>query len=257
VSRPDPSPDPSPSSAAQPLAPEGASVVIPAYNEERRVAATVAAARRLPGVDLVVVVDDGSADATAAVASQAGATVVRAEQNAGKAAAMERGADAVARAESAAGVGHRPLLFLDADLEGSALEAAPLLGPVLAGEADMTIATLPAQPGGGRGFVVRLASDGVAEASGWRPTQPLSGQRALTREAIEAARPLASGFGVEVGLSIDLLRAGFRVQEVPVDLRHRVTGTDWRAQVHRGRQFWAVWRALRARGVGPRLPIPR
>jgi hypothetical protein len=122
----------------------------------------------------------------------------------------------------------------------------------------MTIATLPPQatPAGGRGFVVRLARDGVAEATGWTQEQPLSGQRAITRAAFSAALPLAAGWGVEVGLTIDVLRQGLRVAEVPVDLHHRVTGTDWRAQAHRARQFWDVWRALRARGVGPAVPVP-
>jgi hypothetical protein len=151
----------------------------------------------------------------------------------------------------------RPLLFLDADLEQTASAAAPLLDAVRDGRADVAIATLPAQPGGGHGFVVNLASTGIADATGWTPTQPLSGQRALTRDAFTSALPLARGFGVEVGMTIDLLRQGYRVVEVPVELRHRVTGRDLRAQRHRARQFWAVWRALRARGVGPRLPIPR
>ena len=123
----------------------------------------------------------------------------------------------------------------------------------------MTIATLPPQSsaGGGHGFVVRLARDGVQQATGLRQDQPLSGQRAITRAAFDAALPLASSWGVEVGLTIDVLRHGFRVAEVPVDLHHRVTGRDWRAHVHRGRQYWAVWRALRARGVGPVVPLPR
>lgn len=236
---------------------DGVAVVIPAFREEDRVAATVASAAQIGGVDLVVVVDDGSDDATASVAEAAGAAVVRAPTNRGKAAAMELGADEVARREDAAGVPHRPLLFLDADLEDSAAAAAPLLGPVRSGAADMAIATLPAQPGGGHGFVVRLARDGVRQATGWEPAQPLSGQRALSREAFQAARPLAPGWGIEVGLTIDLLRQGFRVVEVPIEVRHRVTGSDWRAQLHRGRQFWAVWRALRRRGVGPALPLPR
>jgi hypothetical protein len=59
---------------------------------------------------------------------------------------------------------------------------------------------------------------------------------------------LAAGFGVETALSIDLLRAGLRLQEVPCDLQHRVTGTDWRAQRHRLRQFRHVARALASRG---------
>ena len=245
-------------SDSEPLPSTGSSrrtaVVIPAYNEERRIAATVSGAARIPGVDLVVVVDDGSTDRTAAAATGAGADVVVAPANGGKAAAMELGADRVAAIDG--GSGDHVLLFLDADLEESAARAEPLLA-ALADGVDATIATLPAQPGGGRGFVVTLARDGIAEATGFVATQPLSGQRALTRQAFETARPLARGFGVEVGMTIDLLRAGHTVVEVPVDIRHRVTGKDWRAQVHRGRQFWAVWRALRARGVGPRLPIPR
>jgi hypothetical protein len=118
----------------------------------------------------------------------------------------------------------------------------------------MTIAILPKQlaPGGGRGLVVNLAKDGIQRATGWTPTQPLSGQRCLTREAFEAALPLAKGFGVEVGLTIDLLRKGFRVAEVEVDLHHRVTGKDWRAQLHRGRQWRDVARALVRRNVLPR-----
>jgi hypothetical protein len=60
-------------------------------------------------------------------------------------------------------------------------------------------------------------------------------------------QPLARGFGVEVGLTIDALRAGARVVECPVPLRHRVTGTGWRDQWHRARQYRDVRRALAAR----------
>jgi GT2 family glycosyltransferase len=229
--------------------PGAVAVIIPAKNEAARIAATVTAARLLPGVDLVVVVDDGSSDRTAHTAYGVGAVVTRHQRNRGKAAAMETGAALVARLEREAGEAPRALLFLDADLEGTAAAAGALIPPVLAGEADMTIAVLPPQqrPGGGHGFVVRLAAEGIESATGWTPTQPLSGQRALTREALVAALPLARGFGVETGLSIDLLRQGFRVREVEVDLQHRVTGTDVRAQIHRARQYRDVALALSAR----------
>ncbi len=226
--------------------------VIPAKDEAERIASTVAAARQIPGVDLVVVVDDGSADGTAAAAEGAGATVVRHEQNRGKAAAMETGAAAVAERDAG---GPRHLLFLDADLTDSAAAAGPLIDPVRRGDADMTIGVLPRQvradgsKAGGHGFVVRLAREGISTATGWQPEQPLSGQRCLTREAFEAARPLASGFGVETALSIDLGRKGFRILEVPIEVRHRATGTDLRGQLHRGRQFLHVGRALARRGV--------
>ncbi len=149
------------------------------------------------------------------------------------------------------------LLFLDGDLEDTAAMAGPLVEPVRDGTADMTIATLPSQrtAGGGHGLVVRLARSGIERATGWEPTQPLSGQRCLTGTAFRAALPLAHGFGVEVGLSIDLLRQGFRVREVEVPFQHRVTGADWRSQVHRGRQWLDVARALARRGVASIGPL--
>lgn len=228
--------------------------VIPAKDEAERIVATVEAVRKIAGVDLVVVVDDGSSDGTAEAAERAGAIVVRHPRNRGKAAAMETGAAAVAEKDGAQA---RHLLFLDADLADSAAGAEPLIEPVLAGRADMTIGMLPAQvrpdgsKAGGHGFVVRLARAGIEQATGWAPEQPLSGQRCLTRVAFEAALPLAQGFGVEAALSIDLGRKGFRIIEVPIDVRHRATGTDLRGQLHRGRQFLHVRRALAARSALP------
>ncbi|SEG77180.1 Glycosyltransferase involved in cell wall bisynthesis [Nonomuraea solani] len=226
-------------------------VVIPAANEADRIAATVKAAAALPGVDLVVVVDDGSADQTGRVARAAGARVVRHSRNRGKAAAMETGAEAVRlldRDEEDEGAVPRHLLFLDADLGATAQAAAPLIEPVRAGTADMTIAVFSTRVKlGGHGLVVRLSKEGIRRATGWSPAQPLNGQRCLTRAAFEAARPLAHGFGVETALTIDLLRRGYRITEVEVEMAHRATGTDWRAQLHRARQLRDVARALAAR----------
>jgi hypothetical protein len=94
-----------------------------------------------------------------------------------------------------------------------------------------------------------LAGAGIEQATGWRPTAPLSGQRCISRALFDAVQPLAGGFGVETGLTIDVLRRGGRVVECPVDLRHRVTGTSWADRRHRARQYVEVWRALYARGV--------
>ena len=224
--------------------------IIAAKDEAARIVSTISAVRGIAGVDLVIVVDDGSSDATGRLAGEAGAVVVGHPRNRGKAAAMATGARVAADRDVSDPAGRaRLLLFVDADLEGSAANLAVLIAPVASGKADMTIATLPPQltAGSGHGFVVRLARNGIESLAGWTPTQPLSGMRCLSREAFEAASPLARGWGVEVGLTIDVLRAGLRVVEVPCALQHRVSGSDWRGQVHRARQYRDVWLALAVR----------
>lgn len=243
----------------------GVAVVIPAKNEAERIEATVLAAQAIAEVDLVVVVDDGSTDETVAAALAAGAQVEAHDRNRGKAAAMQTGAATVARLDTGVHQ-HSPrvLLFIDADLAESAAHCAPLVGPVLAGTTDMTIALLPSQHqvAGGRGRVVDLARTGISRATGWTATQPLSGIRCMSRRAYDAGLPLASGWGVETALTIDLLRQGFRVEEVPCELFHRVTGDDLAGRLHRAAQYRDVARALLARGLvvarpahGRRTPV--
>lgn len=224
-------------------------VVIPAYNEADRIAATVIAARTLPGVDVVVVVDDGSTDRTWLAARDAGARALRYRGNRGKGMAMAVGAVEVAKLDQRQPAdGPRHLLFLDADLGVTAGCAGPLIAPVASGEADVTIAVFAARVKlGGHGFVVRLSGAGIRLATGWTPAQPLNGQRCLSRDAFEAARPLARGFGVETAMSIDLRRKGMRILEVEVEMAHRATGSDLRARLHRGRQFADVAMALATR----------
>ena len=230
-------------------APDEVAVVVPARNEADRIQATVTAALGLPAAAVVIVVDDGSKDGTADAARSAGAVVTRHTRNRGKGAAMETGAEAVALLDQRERRDRpRHLLFLDADLGRTAAAAGPLVEPVLAGTADMTIAVFATTVKlGGHGLVVGLSGAGIRRATGWRPAQPLNGQRCLTRAAFEAARPLARGWGVETALSIDLLRKGLRVTEVEVELAHRATGTGMHAQLHRARQLTDVARALAAR----------
>ncbi|USQ76474.1 glycosyltransferase family 2 protein [Ornithinimicrobium cryptoxanthini] len=234
--------------------PARVAAIVPAKDEEDRLGATLDALAQIGSIDLVVVVDDGSTDGTLRIANLAGVQTVKHQVNLGKAQAMTSGAKVVALLEAEAGGAFqtdnpRALLFVDADLEDSARNLDVLCGPVVSGEADMAIATLPPQKttGGGFGFVVRLARDGIARLTGREMGQPLSGMRCITREAFESALPLAKGWGVEVGLTVDVLRGGGRVVEVPVELHHRVTGRDLRSQLHRARQYRDVRRALRAR----------
>lgn len=230
-------------------------VVIPAKDEADRIGITARVARAIPNVDLVVVVDDGSSDQTQDVARSVGAVAVRHSVNRGKASAMETGAGVVAMRD-APDEPPRLLLFLDADLGETAVATSVLVEPVVSGLVDCSIAVLPPQRGaGGHGLVTGLSRRAIARATGWVPNAPLSGQRCLTRDAFEEARPLAHGWGVETGMTIDLLVAGYTLVEVPCDLRHRATGHNVAGQLHRARQYRDVALAVNTRRLR-RVAVP-
>lgn len=224
-------------------------VIIPAKDEADSIGATIRACKALPRADLFVVIDDGSTDNTGEAARSAGAVVVRHSVNRGKASAMETGAKVVAMRDPEDGP-RRLILFLDADLGDSAAETYPLVEAVIQGRTDCAIAALPRQAGaGGHGFVTRLSRRAIRWASGWEPLQPLSGQRCLRAEAFFDCLPLAHKWGVETGMTIDLLVKGYSVQEVPCDLRHRATGNDMAGYRHRFSQFRYVFLASATRFV--------
>jgi glycosyltransferase involved in cell wall biosynthesis len=219
--------------------------LVPAHDESDRIGPTVRAIADLRGVTEVVVVDDGSRDGTADLALAAGATVLRVQTRLGKGTAVEGALDRIAPADV--------WLFADGDLGGSATALAPVLDAVLLGRADLAIAAFPPQPGGGLGTVKRFAAEAIRVLGGFRATQPLSGQRAMTAEALRACRPLAPGFGMETAMTIDAARAGLRIEEVSAPgLTHRATHRDLRGFVHRGRQGLDI-----ARAVAVRLPRRR
>ena len=209
--------------------------LVAARNETGRIGSGVSAL--LPLVDEVVVVDDGSTDATGSEASAAGATVLRSRGRNGKGGALE---GALRRLEPA-----DVWLLADGDLGATAAGLVRLVEVVSSGGADLAIAVLPSARAGGFGLVKRTAAHLIRGQSGFRASEPLSGQRALTGHALEAVRPLASGFGVETAMTIDAVRAGLRVVEIPIEgLEHRATYRTPRGFLHRGRQGWDIAKAV-------------
>lgn len=214
------------------------SVLIPAYNEAELIEKTVKASFSIPYVNQVVVVDDGSIDSTATLAKRAGAKVKRMPFNGGKGEALNMGVELLANPF---------VLLLDADLGESAAKAAPLLDPVLEGEADMSIAIFPPSgKKGGFGFVKRLAVWGIKRyGNGLEVKAPLSGQRAMTIDVLKEVFPFAKGYGVEVALTIKAAKAGFIVKEILVPFtHHKETGRDLEGFKHRGKQFKDVFKTL-------------
>ena len=221
--------------------PEPLSILVAARDEADRIAATVARLRHdFPSAELIVV-DGDSRDGTARIAEDAGATVIRFGRR-GKGEALSAG-------ERAAPPG--PLLLCDADLLGS-------LAPLAESDADLVVASFSRRSGGGFGIVKRVARKVIALRTGVAPREPLSGQRWLSEHARAATFPLAPGFGCEVRMTVDALRAGLTLHEVEVDLEHRATGRDLPGFLHRGRQLLDVLLAIGPLAVnhrGLRIPL--
>ncbi len=219
-------------------------VVIAAYNEGDRIAATVEALRSaFPGAKIFVA-DDGSTDDTAARAAQAGAEVVSSGKLIGKGGAASLGARAALLTEP------ELVLLCDGDLAESAAALGVLLEAVESGEGDVAVARFARKVGGGFGFAVGFARWAINNLVGLELAAPISGQRAIRADALGQVLPFAPRFGMEIGMTVDATRAGYSVIEVEVDLEHRATGRSWRGFAHRFRQlidFVAVWLSRRLR----------
>ena len=216
-------------------------VLVAARDEEETIARTVTSLRAAFPEAEVIVADDGSRDGTAEAAEEAGATVLRLPR-------LGKG-QALSAAERAAPPGR--LLLCDAELEGD-------LRGLMNGSGDLVVAAFAERSGGGFGIAKTAGRALVRLRAGLELREPLSGQRSVSQRVRAAAFPLAPGFGCEVRMTIDAARAGLRVDEVTLPLRHRATTRDYRGFVHRGRQLVDTLLGagpLRVNFRGRRLPL--
>ncbi|HYM45418.1 MAG TPA: glycosyltransferase [Solirubrobacteraceae bacterium] len=258
-------------------------IVVAALDEADRIGATLAAlARAFPGAP-VFLADDGSTDATAELARAAGATVVRSERIIGKGQAMTAGVRAVlsdvdffwgpARAcAPARGYGEKdnssaessepsvvepsvvepsvaePIVVLcDGDLGDCADRLGRLADAVRSDHADVAVAVFARRVGGGFGLALRFARWAIRRRCGLLTRAPISGQRALRAGVLRDVLPFAPGFGMEIGMTIDAVRAGHRLLEIDLDLAHRATGRTPAGFAHRARQLVDFMRVYLAR----------
>lgn len=182
-----------------------ATVVIPALNEERRIAEVVAYALADTATDEVLVIDDSSIDNTATLAREAGARVLTSSML-GKGASMRDGVDAA----------HNELVvYLDGDLAGLQPGiVSDLCRPLLRNEADF----VKARFGRGGGRVTELTAKPMLKV--FFPelahlSQPLGGIVAARRSLLQTMN-FEDGYGVDIGLVLDAHRAGARVDEVDI-----------------------------------------
>jgi len=168
--------------------------ILPAYNEARTIERIIKILREVPELNEIIVVSDGSTDATTNVARKAGAIVLELTSNKGKGAAMFAGAQFTSQ---------EVLLFLDADLEGLLPEQViSIIAPVLKNEADMTIGIFK------QGRPLTDWSQAVAPY--------LSGQRAIKRDLFLKAGLANSRYDAEVRLTHFAKENSWRVLEIPL-----------------------------------------
>jgi dolichol-phosphate mannosyltransferase len=192
-----------------------ATVVVPAFNEERGLAVVLDQLRplRACGVD-VLVVDDGSSDRTALVGEAAGVRVVRRERNGGKGAAIRTGLQTVSTDR---------VVVIDAD--GTyPVHAIPAMIRLL-DHHDVVLGSRTL----GRGnipFLNRLGNAALRNAiraiSGFGSADPLTGLYALRREHFDALDLRSSGFGIEAEIAIKSALLGLRAIDHPIAYGARI-----------------------------------
>ena len=201
-------------------------VIIPAYNEAENLPSTLS---RIPRGKLhnphIIVVDDGSTDGSAAVARQHGAhTVVSHPRNRGLGAALRTGLAAARDMDARAAV------YVDADGEYPPEQIPELLKPIESGETDYVLGsrylgTRERQP-----FIRLLANVAftglLCLASGRRITDGQTGFRAFSRRALECAE-IIHDYNYAQVLTLDLLKKGMRLKEVPISYRFRTRGKSF------------------------------
>lgn len=191
-------------------------VVIPALDEEPAIGRVLDA---VPGwVDEVVVVDNGSTDATAAVARARGARVVR-EERRGYGTACRTGVEALEPGEV--------IVFVDGDFSDPPEQMARLVDPIVDGRADFVLGAR-VSTGGGRHPMTRVQRAGNGLACRminviWQARySDLGPFRAIRRSALEALRLRDGNFGWTVEMQIEAVRRGLRVEEVRTEHRRRI-----------------------------------
>jgi glycosyltransferase involved in cell wall biosynthesis len=221
-------------------------VIVAARDEADRIVETLEALQRaFPGSRLVVA-SDGSKDDTSRRAAEAGAEVASSDgRPRGKGGAM------TVAARPLLPLAERPapptFVLCDGDLGASAERLVALAEAVETGRCDLAVASFARSEGGGFGIALGFARRAIRSLTGLELRAPISGQRAMRGELLLRLLPFADGFGMEIGMTVDAVRAGYRVEEVELDLAHRPTGRTLSGFVHRGRQLLAFARVYVSR----------
>lgn len=208
-------------------------VLIAARNEADSIPGAIAALKEtFPGAEIWVA-DDASEDGTNDLALAAGAHVVRRGRVHGKGGNMTACAEAMLSAPEPPST----VLLCDADLALSAGQLGRLVEAVENDECDLAVAAFARRVGGGFGIALGFSRWVIEKRCGASPIAPISGQRAMKVDVLRAVLPFAPAYGMETGMTIDAVRAGYRLGEYELELAHRATGRTLGGFIHRFRQM--------------------
>ncbi|MFZ5943415.1 MAG: glycosyltransferase family 2 protein [Bacillota bacterium] len=216
------------------------SVLIPAFNEEKNIIDTILGLKKIPSIKQIIVIDDGSSDSTSNLCNRLDVEIITLKKNGGKGNALNVGSKYI--------IGDF-IALVDGDLGLSSEELKKLINPVVSGTVDMTIAAFPpASRKGGFGVAKKTAGWGLKFLTREDFKAPLSGQRFMKREVFESLLPFSSGFGVEVGMTLDAILKGYTIREIRTDMGHEETGRNLAGFLHRGRQLKDIFITLTKKG---------
>jgi len=198
-------------------------IIVPAFNEARNLEKVIGQLRALAANLDILVVDDGSRDATFETARKLNVLAVKLVNNLGIGGAVQTGFKYAARR------GYDCALQFDSDGQHDPSQISKITGPILAGEADLVIGTRYLSKTGYRTPLARRAGIFIFSfISGvflrQRITDSTSGFRAMNKKVLEFfAREYPVDFP-DAEAIILLGLSGFRIKEVPVEMKPRLSG---------------------------------
>ncbi|MBP1928351.1 glycosyltransferase involved in cell wall biosynthesis [Methanolinea mesophila] len=195
--------------------------IIPAFNEEVAIGSVVLRTKR--NVDRVLVIDDGSTDATAEIAAEAGAEVLRLDENRGKAYAVISGFSKLKEMHPIA------VVMLDADGQHNPDEIPRVIQPILNDDADLVIGSrylgqeniVPSYRKVGQ----KTLDLATSMSSGYSSTDSQSGFRAIGGKGIDCFNFTSEGYNLESDMIETFLRKGCRIIEVPITVKYDIANT--------------------------------
>jgi len=215
---------------------QNVTVIIPVFNEEEYIISTLKGIRQVKAINEIIVVDDGSKDSTyELLKKEKDIILLRNNYNRGKGHAVSLGLKHAS---------NRYIALADGDLGETASEFIKLTDAIENEGEAIIVGLLPAAgKKGGFGIVKSISRNGMYLLTSQMVKSVLSGQRVVPAAFLKQIE-LPGDFSLEFKITLEALRQGLKIVEVPVEMSHRETGRDIKGFWHRGVQCRDICRLI-------------